>query len=63
MTRIILTVNCVFRVPVGEDRSVLCEIQLHLKSVLAAKNSAHLHYEIVRVELPKVCFLFSSFLK
>jgi hypothetical protein len=47
-------INTVFSVPVG-NRNVLCELQFHLKSVLAVKKEAHEYYEVVRTLISRIC--------
>lgn len=46
--------NTCFRVPL-DDGFFLCEIQLHLKTMIEVKEQAHVFYENIRVELPKIC--------
>lgn len=47
--------NTCFRVPISGTESVLCEVQFHLCSMLEVKEKAHVFYEKIRVELPKMC--------
>ncbi|GMI15386.1 hypothetical protein TrLO_g6724 [Triparma laevis f. longispina] len=48
-------INCLFSVPVKDKPPVLCEVQLHMQSVLDAKTLAHEQYEFIRSELPRLC--------
>lgn len=48
-------INCLFSVPVKDKPPVLCEVQLHMQSVLDAKTLAHEQYEFIRSELARLC--------
>ena len=48
-------VNSNIRVQLADDRKHLAEVQLNLKSIVAAKDIAHDQYEVIREALPKMC--------
>ena len=47
--------SCVVELDLGDATPYLCEIQLHHDGMLAAKKTAHVHYEVVRSALPRIC--------
>ncbi|KAK7240947.1 hypothetical protein SO694_00055256 [Aureococcus anophagefferens] len=47
--------SCVVELDLGDATPYLCEIQLHHDGMLAAKKAAHVHYEVVRSALPRIC--------
>ena len=43
------------KLTLDSERKHVCEVQLHLQSILKAKAKAHAEYEIIRKKLPEIC--------